>query len=188
MQKISDEKLRNYFVAWQCRIRQIAVRDYEGQPLPGLRPQVSLRSGELLLPAMTVLLIPENNVASSAYFRFQLQKTSDPAAIREAGIKYMAGGFYQEPELFSDEVTAVFGAGSELAGRMLRNKQVILDFEQFSQSFRMFCKVRQVPSRDEAHEASLLQARIFNPQIGNDADVLAFKPTWKSAAASPMPP
>ncbi len=142
----------------------------------------------VLLPAMTVLLIPETPVASSAFFRFQLQKTSDPAAIREAGVKYMAGGFYQEPDLFSDEVTAVFRAGSDLASRMLRSKQVILEYEQFSQNFRMFCKVRQLRADDEVHEASLLQARIFNPQIGNDAEVLAFRPTWNNAAANPPPP
>jgi len=141
----------------------------------------------VLLSAMTVLLIPEDSAVSTAYFKFQVQKTVDPAAVREAGVGYLAGGFYQVAELFSDEMTAVFGQGSEAANLMSKATEVVLDFEQFSQSFRMFCKVRKLSGKDHARDASLWQARIFNPGIANDAVVLGFNPDWKSAVAIPMP-
>ncbi len=183
MRQISNEMLRSHFLGWQCRIRQISARDYEGQPLSAMRPRVSRRSGEVLFPAMTVMLIPADSNISTAYFKFQVQRTVDPAAVREAGVNYLAGGFYQEPEFFADELTGVFGANKASA----MPKDVVLDFEQFAQSFRMFCKVRKLGMNDKAREASLWQARIFNPGIANGAIVLGFQPDWKSAVAVPMP-
>ncbi|MGH6855682.1 MAG: hypothetical protein ACREDN_09705 [Aestuariivirga sp.] len=187
MRKISNEMLRGHFLGWQCRIRQISARDYGGQPLPAMRPRVSRRNGDVLLPAMTVLLLPEESGVSTAFFRFQALKTADPGAVRDAGINYLAGGFYQQAELFSDELTAVFAVGSKAADLMSKAREVMLDFEQFSQSFRMFCKVRKLAHKEQAREASLWQARIFNPGVASDAVVLGFKPDWKNAVASPMP-
>jgi hypothetical protein len=183
MRRISNAALKAQFLGWQCRIRQIAMRDYGGQPLPAMRPRVSRKSGEVLSPGMIVLLIPVEPSASTAFFRFQIQKARELSAVREAGIKYMSGDFYQLPENFSDELTAVFGASSELAASMLKPREVLLDFEQYSQSYRMFCRVRKLGAKDAAREASLCQARLFNPNISNEATVLGFKPDWKTAQA-----
>ena len=105
----------------------------------------------------------------------------------EAGIKYLGADFYQEPELFSDEMTAVFAAGSRLAADLVKAKTVLLDFAQFAQSYRMFCAVRRLPQRSAAREASLWHNRLFNPALPNDAEVLGFKPDWKNAVADPWP-
>ena len=187
MKPMSNQMIRDSFLGWQCRIRQIAARDYAGQPLSAMRPRVSRKSGQVLLTEMVVLLIPEEDTDSTAYFKFQLQKTTDSAAVREAGVRYLAAEFYQIPELFSDEMTAVFSAASETAARMVKSREVLLDFEQYSQSFRMFCKVRVIPARNRARDATLWQARLFNPAIANDAVVLGFRPDWKSVEADPFP-
>jgi hypothetical protein len=187
MRQISNSRLRSHFLGWQCRVRQISARDHGGQPMPAMQPRVSLKSGHLVLAAMTVLLVPEDPAPSSAFFRFQVQKTNEPQRARESGLKYLAADFYQEPELFSDEMTAVFGAGSETAAALVRAREVLLDFEQFSQNFRMFAAVKRLAARSPAREASLWQARLFNPNIANDAIVLGFRPDWKNAAADPMP-
>lgn len=186
MQKITDDRLRAQFLAWQCRIRQMSARDYDGQPMPAMRPRVSTRKGEVLVPAMAVLLIPEDPAHSTAFFRFQVQKTNEHQKARDSGIKYLAADFYQLPELFADEMTAVFGPGSPTAQTLLRAKEVLLDFEQYTQSYRMFCKVRRLPARSAARDSSLWQTRLFNPNVPNDAEVLGFAPEWKSAAASPQ--
>ena len=109
MRQISNLALKSHFIAWQCRIRQLAARDFGGQPMPAMRPRASTRKGGIILPDMTVLLVPRDPVASTAYFRFQMQKTNEPEKARQAGLGYLAGDFYQLPELFSDELTAVFG-------------------------------------------------------------------------------
>ncbi len=187
MRQISNAGLKAHFLGWQCRIRQISARDYGGQPMPAMRPRVGSRRGKVMLPAMTVLLVPEEPSVSSAFFRFQVQKTNEAQRVRDAGINYLAGDFYQLPELFSDELMAVFGAGSETAAMLVKAKEVLLDFQQYSQSFRMFCTVRRLPARSPAREASLWQSRLFNPNVPNDTAVLGFKPDWKNAVADPMP-
>jgi hypothetical protein len=187
MRQISNAALKAHFLGWQCRIRQISARDYGGQPMPAMRPRVSSRKGEVILPAMTVLLVPEEPSVSTAFFRFQVQKTHEAPKARDAGINYLGGDFYQLPELFSEELTAVFGAASEMAAMLVKAREVLLDFEQYSQSFRMFCKVRRLPAQNPAREASLWQSRLFNPNVPKDAVVLGFRPDWMNAAADPMP-
>ena len=127
MRQISNQALKTHFIAWQCRIRQMAARDFGGQPMPAMRPRASTRKGTVLLPAMTVLLVPLEPGASTAFFRFQQQKTNEAEKARQAGLGYLAGDFYQLPELFSDEMTAVFGPFSDNAAALLKAKEVLLE-------------------------------------------------------------
>ena len=184
MRQLNNTALQQEFVGWQCRIRQIAVRNHEGMPMPAMRPRVSTRKGEVLAPALTMLLVPEEVGPSLAFLRFQVQKTADHTQTRNAVVGYFAGEFYQLPELFQDEMTAVFAPGSELATRMIKLKEVLLDFSQYNQSYRMFAKVRQLSANDEDRDFSLWHARAFNPNIPNSSIVLGFKPDWRSAIGS----
>ena len=187
MRRISNDRLKKYFLGWQCRIRQMSVRDYGGQPLPAMLPKVNARKGEVILRSMMSLLVPEDPGPATAFLRFQVQKTNEEQKARHAALQYLAADFYQLPELFSDEMTAVFGPGSDVAAALVRKREVLLSFDQYAQSFRMFCKVKMLGPKSEAREFSLWQARIFNPNVPNDAIVLSFKPDWKNAAADPFP-
>src|SRR5262245_24708716 len=40
MTLVKSNSLREDFLAWQCRIRQIAMRQDGGRPSPGMRPRV----------------------------------------------------------------------------------------------------------------------------------------------------
>ena len=40
-QSLSDHPLRTAFLKWQCRVRQIAMRDHEGRPDDGIMPEVT---------------------------------------------------------------------------------------------------------------------------------------------------
>jgi hypothetical protein len=165
----------------------MSARDYDGQPLPAMMPQVSSRKGDVLLPAMTAMLVPEDPAPATAFLRFQVQKQNEQQKVRASALQYLSADFYQLPELFADELTAVFGPASNLAQALVAKREVLLSFEQYSQSFRMFCKVRSLSDKHEAREFSLWQARIFNPNIPSDALVLGFKPDWKNVAADPFP-
>ena len=48
------KQLREEFLAWQCRIRQIAMRQDGARPSPGMRPRLLDASGRELSPALTV--------------------------------------------------------------------------------------------------------------------------------------
>ncbi|MBT4889474.1 MAG: hypothetical protein HON65_07980, partial [Rhodospirillales bacterium] len=42
---VSDEaitKIRNHFLGWQCRLRQFSVRDLNGEPSKGMRPDIAI--------------------------------------------------------------------------------------------------------------------------------------------------
>ncbi|MFN4141080.1 hypothetical protein [Aestuariivirga sp.] len=181
MRQLRNIALQQEFIGWQCRIRQMSVRNHEGMPMPAMRPRISSRKGDVLSPALTVLLVPEEMGPSLAFLRFQVQKTTEHKQARNAVVSYFAGEFYQLPELFRDEMTAVFAPSSPLAAQMVKLKEVLMDFEQYSQSYRMFAKVRQIGAKDEARDFSLWHARAFNPNIPNDSVVLGFKPDWRSA-------
>lgn len=185
MRRIANAEMRDAFLGWQCRIRQIAMREYGGQPLPGMRPSVSTRRGKSLSPGLIVLLLPLEPKESTAFFKYQVQKTNELQKTREAGVGYLGAEFFQLPELFSDAMAAIFQPRSPLAAEILKATEVVLDFEQFNQSFRMFCAVRRLGQRDAAREAALWQARIFKRDLANDCDVLSFTPDWTSANADP---
>jgi len=187
MKKISNDALRDHFLGWQCRIRQIAVRQLDGQPMPAMQPAAWSRKGRLLSERMTILLVKADPAESTAYFRHQLQRTHEHSEARHAGLAYMAADYFQDPLTFSDAMTALFAPASPLAASILAARTVLLDFDQYSQRYRIFCKVRQLAPDDPARQATLWHNRLFNPNLAGDAAMLAFKPEWKSAEADPWP-
>ena len=96
----SGQGLKAYFLGWQCRIRQMAVREFGGMPMPGMRPRVSTKQEELIAPAMVSLLVPLEPADSTAYFKFQVQRTNEPEETREAALKYLGSDYFQLPETF----------------------------------------------------------------------------------------
>jgi hypothetical protein len=184
---ISNAEMRRQFLAWQCRIRQISARDHGGRPVPGMRPRVLSRSGAVIVDAMTILLVPQNTSDSLAFFKFQVQRTNEPRNAYESGLRYLAEGFYQDPDRFADTMTALFASSSPVARRMLRERECLLSFEQSAQRYTMFCAVRRLAARHPAREVTLWHNRMFNPTLAFDSLVLAFQPDWKSANAVPEP-
>jgi hypothetical protein len=187
MKAISDAALAEHFIGWQRRIRQMAMRDYGGQPLGAMRPRVSTRQGEVVVGAMTVVMVPKEPDESTAFLRFQVMKTNEAQKAYDSVIKYLQAEHFSSEVAFSDELTALFPAASATAERLVSLKQCLLVFEQWSQAWRLPCRVKLLKADDEAREHTLWHNRVFNPMVGNDALVLGFRPDWKRAQADPMP-
>ncbi len=185
MEITSREKIRDHFLGWQCRIRQIAMRNDQGCPSPGMRPRLLTTEGQELSPALTILLVPRAPEESTAFFRFQTQKTRDPKQIYENGLEYLQSTHFQNAKGFSDEMTALFNTGSPLAERLLAAGRCRLDFAQFNQRFDLLCAMRALAPDDPAFEATYWHNRIFNPAIPGAATVLGLTPDWASARADP---
>jgi len=183
---ISNQELRDRFIGWQLRIRQIAMREHGGRPLEAMRPRVSTAKGEVVMAAMTVLMVPAESHEATAFFRFQAMKTNEPQKVYESVMKYLQAEHFSVATAFSDRLTALFPPGSPTAAALVERKQVLLDFAQWSQSWRLPCRVKLLKTDDEARQHTLWHNRAFNPQIGNDAVVLGFSPDWKRAQADPM--
>jgi hypothetical protein len=181
----SDDKIRHHFLYWQCRLRQIATRSSQGRPSPGMQPRVLERSGKLVCDALTVLIVPIAPDESTAFFRFNVQRSNDPRTVYEKGLQYLQSTYFQKPDLFSDELTALFAPNSRLAKRLNGLKTCLLEFDELAQNFKMLTKVRKLSPRESAFEATLWHNRTFNPEISNESIVLGFKPDWRSAQAHP---
>ncbi len=183
MSKTSADNIREHFLGWQCRIRQIAMRQAGGRPSPGMRPRVLDGSGRELSPALTVLMIPRDPAESTDFFRFQVLKTADPRDLYERALGYLQADYFQKPERFSDLLTAVIPDPSPLASHILADEACVLEFDQFSQRYLVPCSASLVHTGDAAREATLWHNRLFNPSLPDDVRVLGFKPDWKSAEA-----
>lgn len=177
--------LRERFFHWQCRIRQIAMRDDAGRPAPGMRPRLLDPFGAEIAPALTILLVPNEPEESTAFFRFQVQKSTDPRAIYERGLAYLQADFFQEPGSFSSRLAAVVPDDSPIGAKALKVGSAVLVFDQWRQRFTLPCGVEEAGAGDDVREAALWHNRIFNPMLPDSVHVLAFRPDWSAATADP---
>jgi hypothetical protein len=179
------DDLRRRFLGWQCRLRQIAMRQDGGRPSPGMRPCVLSESGDEIVPALTVLIVPERPEESTAFFRFQVQRSADPREAYEHGLAFLQADYFQEPAAFSDRLVAVLPEASPAAARLAGERRCLLAFDQWRQSFRLPCAVDKLDAGDALREAALWHNRLFNPMLPDSVHVLAFQPDWTSASADP---
>jgi hypothetical protein len=176
--------LRDEFVGWQCRLRQLAVREDGGRPSSGMRPSVLTAAGESLSPGIVVLLLPADPEPSTKLFRYQVLKTQDPVERYDKALEILAGSHYQKPREFSDVLTALFGPDSAVAGRLLSHGACKLEFSQYAQSYRIPCAVAELAEPDPRYQATYWHNRLFNPRMPAGVRVLAFTPDWAHASAS----
>lgn len=178
-------RLREHFLGWQCRLRQMSARQAEGRPSAGMRPRALDGTGAELAPALTVLLVPSQPAPAAERFRHMMRRTNDPAQRRENALELLAATYYQRPGDFTDRLTALFGPGSALAGRLLGAGACRLEFEQYSQRYRLPCAVSELARDDAARQATYWHNSLFNPGLPGDVRVLAFTPDWARAEADP---
>ncbi len=174
-------RLKREFLAWQCRIRQIAMRQDGGRPSPGMRPRLFDRNGTELIPALTVLLIPQDPAESTDFFRFQVMKTADPRELYERALRFLQADYFQQPETFSDKLVAILPEDSPLAAKLLTEGRCVLEFAQFNQTYRLPCTVFVLEPGEPAREAAIWHNRLFNPALTDSVPVLQFRPDWTAA-------
>lgn len=177
--------LRDHFLGWQCRIRQHAVRQQDGRPSPGMRPRALSRDGALITQAVTVLVVPREPEETNYRFRHLARRTHDPAERFQKALETLSEAYFQRPREFSDQMTALFGPDSTLASALLAAPGCILEFEQFSQRYRVPCAAAELPRDDPAWQHTYWHNFLFNPALPPDPRILAFAPHWSEAEADP---
>jgi hypothetical protein len=181
--KPAAKALRDKFLAWQCRIRQIAMRQDGARPSPGMRPRLLDVTGRELAQALTILLLPRDPAESTAFFRFQVLRSPDPRDVYERALSYLQADYFQRPESFSDRLIAVLPEHSPIAAALTAQERCMLAFDQFSQAYRLPCAVAALKPGDPAREAAIWHNRLFNPALPETVHVVAFQPDWASAEA-----
>jgi hypothetical protein len=180
------KNLREEFLAWQCRIRQIAMRQDGARPSPGMRPRLLDQAGRDFVSALTVLMIPRDPYESTAFFRFQVMRSADPRELYESALGFLQADYFQQPASFSDQLLAVLAEDSKVAATLIADGRCILAFEQFSQGYRLPCAVSALQPGDAARDAAIWHNRLFNPALPETVHVVAFQPDWASATAERM--
>jgi len=181
----AQAELRDQFLGWQCRLRQLAVREGGGRPSEGMRPLVTPAGHEEAVGPITVLLNRHEPHESIMQLRHIVRRTADPLIRLEDGVKLLQGTYYQRAREFSDLLTALFAPDSRLAPLLVHLGQARLDFRQFRQGYRIPCAVRLLAERDEPWQATYWHNSLFNPNLPADVKILAFLPDWAHAQADP---
>ena len=182
---MKETDLRDNFLGWQCRVRQIAMREGGGRPTPVMRPHLCLTSDGNFSDEITVLLVRRDPGHDASQFRHMVLKTQDPAARYESAVQFLSATYYQRPREFSDELTGLFQPSMLLVRALLARGDCVLDFHQFSASYRLPCAVRRLGEDEIAYQATYWHNRLFNPNILGNIIVLGFLPDWSKAEAEP---
>ena len=183
LNRLAAAALCREFLAWQCRIRQLAARQEGGRPSAGMCPRVTSASGDALSDGIVTLIIESEPAESTQLFRYQYLRTQDPNERYDNVLEILQGSYFQEPARFSDLMTALFGPQSRLAVQLLREGRCVLDFEQYTQGYRIPCSVTRLAESHLFHQATLWHNRLFNPHLPATVQILAFRPDWPHASA-----
>ncbi len=181
----ADSPLRDSFLGWQCRIRQMSVRQHGGYPLPGMRPRVSQNDKSGFGETITVLILHRRPEKNTDMFRHIVKRTHDPVERHQAAVKILSAVYYQYPGEFSDVLTALFSAHSGTAAALLAAGRCMLTFEQSGQTYRLPCRVTEMEPDSPAWQGTYWHNHLFNPAIPPQVSVLAFAPDWDAAEADP---
>jgi hypothetical protein len=176
------QALRDEFIGWQCRLRQLSVREGLGRPTSGMRPRVATLEGVELASAITVLLVRQEPDESTKQFRFQVQKTQDPVERYDKALEILSAWYYQRPREFSDVMTGLFGPGSALADRLLLHRRCELEFIEYGRGYRVRCSVLELAEDDAYFQATYWHNRLFNANMPAGVRVLSFTPDWTHSA------
>jgi len=181
---VSGAALRDHFMGWQCRIRQHAMRTEKGRPSEGMRPDVSRADGTAL-GAIVVVIAEKDPVAATAQFRHVVQRTMDPAERFEKALAVLSSAYFQKARQFEPRLLALFGPGSPAAAALVADGRCVLSFRQFSQSYRLPCRVALLAADDPFAQALVWHNAMFNPNQPPDCVPLAFAPVWDEGTAFP---
>lgn len=182
---MDDLGMRKAFLGWQCRARQIAMREGQGRPDGAAVPTVRFvgAGGRTAGRIITVLnRLPEHSVLPE--FRQMAKQTMDPAKVREAALRFLSAGYYQNSGRFSDVLTATFAADSLEAARLVKAGHCMLEFDANSHRFSLDCMVSGLDRSHPLHEATRLHNSFFNSALPPDVRILGFQPDWSASQMS----
>ena len=182
------EAARRAFLKWQCRVRQMAVRERGGLPDESVSPEVSFPDGTPAIGRVVTVLCRTGAHSATPELRHIAKRTHDPAVRREAALRFLAGEHYQDARRVTDVLAATFAPGSAAARRLDSADGCMLDFRAYSQRFAFPCRPVLLAPGDPLREAAWWHNVLFNPTLPPDAAVFGFEPDWSRCIADPAPP
>ena len=184
-QSYSSHPLRLAFLRWQCRVRQMSMRDNDGRPDDAIMPAVILPGAPDPMGHIITVMNKSPGYSVTPELEHMAAKTNDPAQRRQNAIQFLSSAYYQKAGEFSDILTSTFPPGSPGAAAIRRAKTCRLYFDAYSQVFDLQCKVWKLAPHNLLRKATVAHNVLFNPNMPPDTEVLGFEPDWDASSSEP---
>ena len=184
-QTYSDAPLRKAFLKWQCRVRQLAMRDNHGRPDDAITPALYLPCEDAPMGHVITILNKAPGYSLTPELNHMIAKTNDPAQRRDQALKFFSATYYQKAAEFSDILTATFPPASPGAATIREAGSVRLVFEAYAQVFDLRARVWRLAGHNPLHQATMAHNMLFNPALPPDTEVLGFEPDWDASTSTP---
>ncbi len=179
--------LRDSFLRWQCRVRQMMMRDAGGRPGDGVTPALTLAGAAGPMGHVVTVLSKSPQYSKTPEMRQMARRTNDPALRRDAALTFFSESYYQKAAEFSDILTATFPPGSPGAAAIREAGHVTLGFAAYSQRYDLDCRVWALAGHNPLWQATYWHNLLFNPNLPADTVILGFEPDWSRSSAGPSP-
>ncbi len=141
-----------------------------------MRPELEL-ANQAAGP-VNVQIVKRHSEEVTREFRFMAQKTRDCQARYENAVRFLAEYYYQIPDEFDEELTAVYAIDSVMARQIVEIGQCILCFDQGNQQYDLHCTARFLGRQSAKYQATYWHNHLFNPAMPGVVRIIGFMPDW----------
>ena len=181
--RTESEQLKSTFMFWQCKVRQIIMREEMGCPGVAISPKLFSAEKEEPLRRLIVLISRKPPYSMTPEMPHIFRSTHDPAQRREKAVELFASTYYREPKEFSDVLTATFLPASPEANLICSLAKCFLVFEGYGKKFNLCCEASQLDVDSPLFQATWWHNLLFNPYLNPKTIILSFKPKWGDSSS-----
>lgn len=173
------------FLRWQCRVRQISVREHDGRPDDAITPALTLAGESEPLGHIITLICKHDEYSKTPEMQHMVKRTHDPAQRRDKALEYFQTTYYQRIQEFNDALTATFPPHSPGAAKIAEIGQCTLSFNAYGQNFELLCSASRLETSHSLYQATYWHNMLFNPALHPDTEILQFIVDWDKSTATP---
>ena len=181
----TSNSLKLAFLRWQCRVRQIAMRENGGRPDSSITPALILSGAKSPLVRLVTVISKLPDYSKVSEMRHMVKSTHDPAQRRGEAVEFFSGGYFQAASEFSDILTATFSPESKQVEEIISNINCLLVFEKYGQRFDVFCMASLLSFEHPYFQATWWHNMLFNSRLHPKTVILGFQPQWAKSSAHP---
>ena len=171
------------FMKFQCRARQMIMRDNLGRPDASITPTIYLKGNTKPITKIITLMhkLPEYSALSE--LMHIARKTNDPSQRRDQAVKLLSASYYQKHREFTDVLTATFTPNSNLAETLISEGSCRLLFDAHSHKFESTFTVNKLERSEFLFRSTIMHNQLFNPNLHPETIILSFSPGWEENGA-----
>ena len=178
--------LRRAFLGWQCRVRQISMRENEGKPDDAVTPALFLPQEDEPLGHIITLICKNEDYSKTLEFKHLFLATKDAAERRSKALQLLSETYYQNHQSFSDMQTASFAPRSAGAKAIIEAGRCRLVYEAYGQRFDLDCQVKRLEGDHPFYQSTRWHNLLFNPNLEPGTIFLGFAPDWQKNASTSL--